>query len=105
MQANYSELLEIWDMDSAHHNFKYKKVITSCLRRIIGLGVATGGVWTGNLRALRHVITLRANEPTAEEEIFHVFSRIGKIMIERERELFGDFKNENGTLTPGYRKV
>lgn len=106
MTENYQELLQIWEMDSKHHNFSYKKKVTSCLRRIIGMGVATGGVWTGNLRALRHVITMRANEPTAEEEIFHVFSRIAEIMIEKERMLFGDFKKDlNGSIVPGYRKV
>lgn len=97
MMENYAECLEIWDMKEGHHNFSYKKKMTSCFRRIIGLGVATGGVWTGNLRALRHVIALRANEPMAEEEIFHVFSRIGEIMVEREKALFGDFSQETGS--------
>jgi len=106
MQENYAELLDIWDLAEGHHNFKYKKRVTSCLRRIIGMGVATGGVWTGNLRALRHVIALRADEPAAEEEIFHVFSMIGQIMVDREAALFGDFKrDEQGSWIPKYRKV
>jgi len=106
MAENYQELLGIWDMDSGNQNFAYKKRVTSCLRRIIGMGVATGGVWTGNLRALRHVIALRANEPTAEEEIFHVFSRIGTYMVEHEKALFGDFAQDaKGSWLPEYRKV
>ena len=101
----YRELLKIWDMDDTHHNFHYKKVVTSCLRRIVGMGVATGGVWTGNIRALRHVITMRAAE-AAEEEIFHVFSRIARMMVEKEPLLFGDFSpNEQGFWSPKYRKV
>jgi thymidylate synthase (FAD) len=101
----YAELLEIWDMNESHHNFTYKKKITSCLRRIVGMGVATGGVWTGNLRALRHIVTMRATE-AAEEEIFYVFSRIAKIMIEKEPLIFGDFaENEKGFWAPKYQKV
>lgn len=104
-QEDYSELLEIWDMKEGHHNFNYKKKVTSCLRRIIGMGVATGGVWTGNLRALRHVITMRAAE-AAEEEIFHVFSRIAKMMMEKEPMIFGDFsQNEKLAWIPKYKKV
>lgn len=106
MAENYADLLDIWKMDEGNKNFHYKKRVTSCLRRIIGMGVATGGVWTGNLRALRHVIALRANEPTAEEEIFHVFSRIGAYMIEQETSLFGDFQTDDcGSLVPKYKKV
>jgi len=104
-ESCYAELLEIWDMESGHHNFHYKKVVTSCLRRIVGLGVATGGVWSGNMRALRHVIAMRASE-AAEEEIFHVFGRIAEIMIKREPLLFGDFKpDEKGFWAPKHWKV
>lgn len=87
----YAQLLDIWDMDAEDKNFHYKKVVTSCLRRIIGMGVATGGVWTGNIRALRHVIAMRTAEG-AEEEIFYVFSRIAEDIIEKEPLMFGDFK-------------
>ncbi len=106
MRENYAELLRIWDMETGHHNFHYKKRVTSCLRRIIGLGVATGGVWTGNLRALRHVITMRAHEPSAEEEIYHVFSRIAEYMIQKESALFGDLTQDSeGSWVPVHRKV
>ena len=102
----YKELLEVWDMEEGSHNFHYKKRVTSCLRRIVGMGVATGGVWSGNMRALRHVITMRADEPSAEEEIFHVFSKIAGLMIESEPMLFSDFtKDGNGSWKPKYKKV
>jgi thymidylate synthase (FAD) len=101
----YAELLKIWEMDSADKNFDYKKRVTSCLRRIVPLGVATGGVWTGNVRALRHVIALRT-EPAAEEEIFHVFSRIAEMMLAAEPALFSDLeRTEAGGFAPRYRKV
>lgn len=104
-ESAYSDLIKIWDMDEGSHNFTYKKHVTSCLRRIVGMGVATGGVWSGNVRALRHVIAMRA-APAAEEEILHVFSRIAETMVEREPLLFGDFTNEPGLgWHPKYKKV
>jgi thymidylate synthase (FAD) len=107
VQDCYAELLQIWDMPDGNHNFKYKKRVTSCLRRIVPMGVATGGVWTGNVRALRHVLTMRGHEPSAEEEIFHVFGeRIAPMMIGAEPLLFGDFSFDgDGSCAPKYRKV
>lgn len=105
-EANYADLLKIWDMNAADKNFHYKKRVTSCLRRIVGLGVATGGVWTGNIRALRHVIAMRADEPSAEEEIFYVFSQVAEIMLMKEHALFKDFsKDDSGSFKPAYWKV
>ena len=104
-QRIYGRLLQIWDMEESDKNFAYKKKVTSCLRRIVGMGVATGGVWSGNIRALRHVMTMRTS-PAAEEEICHVFSRIAQMMVEREPLLMGDFyENEAGTWQPRYLKV
>lgn len=102
----YRELLDVWTMEESSHNFHYKKKVTSCLRRIVGMGVATGGVWSGNMRAMRHVIALRGNEPAAEEEIFYVFSKIAQHMIESEPMLFGDFTQDaKGSWIPKYPKV
>lgn len=100
----YRELLNIWNMDDKDKNFHYKKIVTSCLRRIVGMGVATGGVWSGNVRALRHVLTMRAS-PAAEEEICYVFGIVAKKMKEIEPLLFGDFIEENGFWKPKYVKV
>lgn len=102
MMATFAQ---IWKRELAPTStFHAKKTLTSAFRRVIGMGVATGGVWTLNLRALRHVIALRT-DPSAEEEIAHVFRKIGKIMIEQVSELFGDFKDVNGALVPDYWKV
>lgn len=104
-QRIYSALVKIWDLDAKDKNFSYKKRVTSCLRRIIGLGVCTGGVWTGNVRALRHVFAMRAST-AAEEEICHVFSQIVADMAVREPLLFGDFyKTADGFWAPKYEKV
>ena len=95
----------IWaDELAPKSTFHAKKVLTSAFRRGIGMGIATGGVWTLNLRALRHVIALRT-DAGAEEEIVHVFKKVGKIMIKEVPELFGDFKEIDGSLVPEYWKV
>jgi thymidylate synthase (FAD) len=104
VEWRYKQLLTIWDMDSTDKNFAYKKAVTSALRRIVPLGVATGGVWTGNVRALRHVLAMRCS-PAAEEEILHVFSRIAEVMVTAEPLLFGDFSKETGHWVPKYPKV
>jgi thymidylate synthase (FAD) len=104
VESRYGQLLDIWDMDSGDKDFTYKKHVTSCLRRIVPMGVATGGVWTGNVRALRHVLAMRAS-PAAEEEILHVFSRIAEMMVESQPLLFGDFSKVNGYWSPKYPKV
>jgi thymidylate synthase (FAD) len=105
----YKDLLKIWDMEEGDKNFDYKKKVTSCLRRIVPMGVATGGVWTGNIRALRHVLALRT-DPSAEEEIAHVFTKIGNDIVTREPMLFQDFHQEfpgenRGPWIPAHRKV
>lgn len=104
--AAYAELVALWGLDDPGVKFHTKKEVTSCIRRIIGMGVATGGVWTGNVRALRHVLALRTS-PEAEEEIAHVFCRVAAIMVERVKELFGDFERvgESSQWKPKYPKV
>lgn len=106
-QRNLYRVLEaIWKDELAPESkFAEKKQITSMMRRVIGMGVATGGVWSGNIRALRHVMTMRC-EPAAEEEILHVFSRIAKTMVEQEPMLLGDFAQDDaGYWRPKYRKI
>lgn len=103
MADDQKDLAELWGIGDLP--FSEKKKLTSAFRRLIGMGVATGGVWTGNARALRHVIALRSDEH-AEEEIAHVFSRIAKIMVEEEPLMFGDFSQDaHGFWNPKYPKV
>lgn len=104
-EEHYRALEAVWTMNESDHNFAYKKKVTSMLRRIVGLGVATGGVWSGNVRALRHVMTMRCS-PVAEEEILYVFSKVAKQMQEQEPLLFGDFyQDDDGFWRPKYLKV
>lgn len=103
---NFYRIMEsIWAVELAPESkFKGKKEITSMMRRIVGMGVATGGVWSGNIRGLRHVMTMRA-APAAEEEMLHVFSRVAKMMRDCEPALFGDFEERDGYWAPKYVKV
>lgn len=100
----YLDLCNLWKIEEMT-NFAEKKKLTSLFRRIVGMGVATGGVWTLNARALRHVLALRTTEH-AEEEMQYVFDRIADFMIADAPLLFGDFKrNEKGEWIPAYAKV
>jgi thymidylate synthase (FAD) len=105
-ESAYRVLERIWKDELAPDSkFKAKKEITSMMRRIVGLGVATGGVWSGNIRALRHVLTMRC-DPAAEEEMLHVFSRIAMTIKEKEPLMFGDFyQDDDGFWRPKYRKI
>ncbi len=104
MESRNQDLCNVWKIESLN-NFKVKKLLTSMFRRQIGMGIATGGVWTINARALRHILTMRASSH-AEEEIFHVFNKLAEIMISSEPLLFGDFKKtEDGSWKPAYQKV
>ena len=101
----YADLETIWKEELAPTStFHQKKQLTSMFRRIVPMGVATGGVWSGNLRALRHIFTMRC-APAAEEEILLVASMMLEIMIKAEPLFFGDFELVNGYWQPKYMKV
>lgn len=103
----YAKGQEIWKDELAPDSkFVGKKQVTSMLRRIVPMGVATGAVYTLNLRALRHVLALRSTEH-AEEEICHVAGRMLELMVEAEPMILGDFKKVPGTnfWAPKYPKV
>lgn len=99
------EFNDVWaDELRTNSTFHAKKTLTSAFRRGIGMGIATGGIWTGNVRALRHVVAVRT-DPSAEEEIVHVVGKIGRQMIQALPELFGDFQEVNNALVPEHWKV
>ena len=103
-ESFYKKLCDIWDIENIT-DFSEKKILTSMFRRIVPMGVSSGGVWTFNLRALRHIIALRSSEG-AEEEICYIAGIIAKEMISRSNALFGDFKqNKEGFWVPEYEKV
>ncbi|NUP03327.1 MAG: FAD-dependent thymidylate synthase [Nonomuraea sp.] len=84
--------------------FSEKKHRTSFMRRFAPEGLATGLVWTANVRTLRHTIEART-AAGAEEEIRMLFQRIGELMRQEAPALFGDYVVEDGAWIPGWRKV
>jgi thymidylate synthase (FAD) len=91
-------------LDEQGVKFAEKKARTSFMRRFAPEGVATGLVWTANVRTLRHVLESRT-APGAEEEIRLVFNVIGDLMVKEAPALFGDYTVEDGAWVPGWRKV
>lgn len=85
-------------------SFFQKKTITSAVRRIAPLGIATEEGWSGNVRAIRHVIEMRT-DPGAEEEIRDIAGQIARIMREKCPLLFGDYTEVDGDFQTEYRKV
>jgi thymidylate synthase (FAD) len=84
--------------------FHEKKEKTSFMRRFAPDGVATGLVWTANIRTLRHTIEART-DPGAEEEIRLVFGKIAEIMRAEAPALFADYEVQDGAWVPRWRKV
>lgn len=87
--------------DVPMHEKKHK---TSFMRRFAPDGVATGIVWTANIRTLRHTIEART-DPGAEEEIRLVFGKIAEIMRAEAPVLFADYEVQDGAWVPKWRKV
>ncbi|MFI7612228.1 FAD-dependent thymidylate synthase [Nonomuraea terrae] len=97
-------MAEHFGLDEEGVNFSEKKHRTSFMRRFAPEGVATGLVWTANVRTLRHTIEART-AAGAEEEIRMLFQRIGELMRVEAPALFGDYVVEDGAWIPGWRKV
>ena len=91
-----------YELDDEGAKFSKKKEITSAMRRIAPIGVATSIGWSGNIRAVRHVLEART-DPSSEEEIRVVFGKVGEIVTERFPVLFGDYEIEMVNDLPWYR--
>lgn len=105
MEKHQEWMAQHFGLDADGVPFHEKKAKTSFMRRFAPDGVATGILFTANIRALRHTITMRT-DPAAEEEIRLVFGKVAEIMQQECPLLFGDFtKTENGQWVPAYRKV
>jgi thymidylate synthase (FAD) len=104
MEAFQRWMAEHFGLDDEGVPFGEKKHKTSFMRRFAPDGVATGLVWTANIRTLRHTIEART-DPGAEEEIRLVFGKIGELMRAEAPALFGDYEIRDGAWVPGWRKV
>ncbi|MYM18597.1 FAD-dependent thymidylate synthase [Brevibacterium sp. 5221] len=104
MEQHQAWMAQHFGLDEEGTNFSHKKHMTSFMRRFAPEGLATGIVYTANLRTLRHVIEMRT-APGAEEEIRLVFNRVGEIMRAEAPAIFADYEVADGTWTPGTRKA
>jgi len=88
-EENYAELLseEVVGENIDEDQFGRKKELTSGARRLAPIGLATNIGWSCNMRALRHVISMRT-DPAAEEEIRLAFNQVAKIVDERWPHVF-----------------
>lgn len=90
--------------------FSYRKFVTSFMRRFAPEGVATGIIWSANIRTARFVVEKRT-EAGAEEEIRLVFSKVAEILIEKYPLAFGDFEkvpvedSDTPAYVPTYSKI
>src|SRR3989344_2120505 len=91
-------------LDNEKVPFSEKKARTSFMRRFAPEGVATTIGWSANLRTIRHVLESRT-DPSAEEEIRLVFSKVGEIVMTRYPSLFGDYEVEIVNDLPHFKTV
>ena len=94
LQNRMSKMLQLDDEKS----FARKKQMTSAMRRIAPIGLATNIGVSMNFRTLRHLIFMRTSRH-AEVEIRVVFDQVARICKIRWPNIFADFeptKDENG---------
>ena len=96
------ELARHFKLDETSVPFRTKKVITSAMRRIAPIGLATTIGWSANPRTIRWVLEMRT-DPSAEEEIRLVFGKVGKLVCERYPHLFCDLEVEIAEGLPWYK--
>ncbi|MCF2573062.1 FAD-dependent thymidylate synthase [Brevibacterium sp. UCMA 11754] len=104
LEEHQKWMTEHFELDEASTKFSHKKHMTSFMRRFAPEGLATGIVYTANLRSLRHVIEMRTAKG-AEEEIRLVFNKIGEAMLEEAPAVFSDYEVVDGEWIPGTRKA
>lgn len=97
-------LARIYGLDD-EKKFATKKAVTSAMRRVAPIGLATTIGATLNMRALRHVLTMRS-DGAAETEMRLVFGLVGEIAKARWPSLFQDFERQtDGWWRPEHLKV
>lgn len=95
LEAVQKTLGEVFHIDDIT-DFHTKKELTSAFRRLAPIGLGTSIVATGNLRAWRHIITLRTSL-AAEEEARFIVGKIAEICKREYPNVFQDLEpNANG---------
>lgn len=96
------ELADRFGLDDPGVAFHLKKKITSAMRRIAPIGLATTIGWSANIRTIRWVLEQRT-DPAAEEEMRLVFGLVGEIVSQRYPQLFADFTVESVDGLPHFK--
>lgn len=98
-------LSQLFQLDDDSLPFDKRKEITSAMRRLAPIGLATTVGWSANLRTLRHVVELRT-APSAEEEIRLVFDKVAHIMQLEAPNAFSDLQRDAfGSWSTEHRKI
>jgi thymidylate synthase (FAD) len=84
------ETLERFAISKGMDKLTARKQARGAARGVLGNALETELVWSANVRALRHYLTLRGN-PAADAEIREVAVRLLEIMIEELPVYFNDF--------------
>jgi thymidylate synthase (FAD) len=84
------KMAQILDLDSLK-DFKTKKQLTSAMRRLAPIGLATMIAYTGNHRSIRWAIEQRTHE-SAEEEIRLVFGEVAREQARCYPNLYQDME-------------
>jgi len=84
------DMAEAFDLDGDGIPFAYKKEVTSAMRRIAPIGLATNMLWSANVRTLRHVIEMRTSRH-AEQEVRIIFNAVAEILTHEIPFLMDDF--------------
>lgn len=85
--------------------FSEKKHKTSFMRRFAPDGVATGMLWTVNIRAVRHIVHMRTSLG-AEEEARLVLDEVADLALKATPNLMQDYSpNENQEWIPEFLKI
>lgn len=79
------------DLDLDNQPFNQKKKLTSAMRRLAPIGLATSIIVTTNHRNWRHMIAMRTSEH-AEEEIRLIMAEIAQILQMRYPNIYQDMK-------------
>lgn len=104
IQLKLADVLKVDDVP-----FNKKKELTSAMRRLAPIGLATNVGWTVNMRTLRHCLEMRT-AAGAEQEIRVVFNKVFDIVMYHYPNLFSDYKKNvlsDGTfeLITDHKKV
>jgi len=86
------ELAQILELDNIA-NFNTKKKLTSAMRRLAPIGLATMIGYTGNHRSIRWAIEQRTHE-SAEEEVRLVFGEVAREQLHCYPNLYQDMREE-----------